>query len=679
VLRRFSLLIAAVLLLAPPAGAQSRDEAGARLVSFSGWAAPDRPLAIAIEVTNSGSTPLEDVAVRLTIKERVRSRSGLRASLDGNPTGQTIALTTEQFDQTIQPQSKVTIPVERDLGSLANAFRPGRAINAVYPLGVAVLAGGRTVAQLSGAFVFLGVTPQAPLNLVWVMPIHRPYAADARGVFPRTPIERELSPSGRLRALADLLTAHAGAALTLAPTGAFADQLLDLSNGFRAVESGRTEEVAGTDPLALAANDLLARYRAAIASPAFEVATTPYARASIPSLVGGGLTVDAGRQVAAGRNRVTTVLGRAPDPSLFVDGSYRADVRSARAFASFGAKTMILDPAVLRTPVEARFGPERVSDVRASSLSFNGLFVDAPIRQRLELASQDPVLTAMGVVAETAAAFLELPALAAGRMVVIATASTPDPAVTSPLLDVLTQAPWLKLRTASDAAAEPALQPTGDTSRFVATPPVPATRFAQARAARRFVDVLRRVVVAPDGADELDRLERLIYVSESADYDARLSTGASLSRAARERAQRRLGQITVPPRRVTLTSRGGQVPVTVVNATGYHIRVQVRLDSQKVTFPTGATRRISIPGKERGSILGTLAFALEAKAAGSFPLTVRVETYDGKDLVGTGQILVRSSAVSAVTFMATAGGALFLAVAWARRALTRRAKRDTAA
>lgn len=78
-------------------------------------------------------------------------------------------------------------------------------------------------------------------------------------------------------------------------------------------------------------------------------------------------------------------------------------------------------------------------------------------------------------------------------------------------------------------------------------------------------------------------------------------------------------------------------------------------------------------------MIGTLGFSLEAKAAGSFPLTVRIETTDGKDLVGTGQILVRSSAVSAVTFMATAGGALFLAVAWARRAMSRRAKRDATA
>jgi hypothetical protein len=172
----------------------------------------------------------------------------------------------------------------------------------------------------------------------------------------------------------------------------------------------------------------------------------------------------------------------------------------------------------------------------------------------------------------------------------------------------------------------------------------------------------------------------MILVSESVDYDAQAAGGTSVARGARDRALRRLAQISVPPRRVTLTSRSGrQVPVTVVNSTGYDIRVRVRLGSPKVTFPTGATRTISVPGKERGSTFGTLAFSLEAKAAGSFPLAVRLETPDGKDVIGSGQILIRSSAVSAVTFMATAGGALFLAVAWARRALSRRAKRGAAA
>jgi hypothetical protein len=130
----------------------------------------------------------------------------------------------------------------------------------------------------------------------------------------------------------------------------------------------------------------------------------------------------------------------------------------------------------------------------------------------------------------------------------------------------------------------------------------------------------------------------------------------------------------VPPRRVTLTSRGGRVPVTVVNGTGYTIRVRVRLDSAKVTFPGGATRKVTVEGNPDRQTLSTQTFELEARTAGSFPIDVRIESADGGNQIGSGQLLVRSTAVSAVAFAATAGGALFLLGAWARRAFIRRPK-----
>jgi len=662
-------------MLSLPAGAQTGDDVSARVVSFSGWAAPDRPLALSIEVRNSGSTALTDVAVRLTIFERVHSRSALRASLDGNPSGGTLALTTEQLDQQIDPGGSATIPIQRDLGSLATSFRSGRGQSGVYPLGISVEVGGRSVVERSSAIVFLANPPDARLNLVWVMPVHDLLAGDAFGVYNRTLLARELAPTGRLPAIADLLIAHAGSPLTLAPSGVAADQLLDVTDGFP-VRGG--PDAAATDPLAKAASEVLARLHSAFASTAFEIASSTYARAGLATLVANGLSLDAGRQVTVGRERVASVFGRVPDPGLFVDGGFGADARSARTYAAVGAKTLVLDEAVLHNRIEGRFGPDRVVDVHSANLDFDGLLVDSPIRSRLELPSQDPVLTAMGVTAETAASYFELPALAAGRMLVVATASTPDPAIAAPLLDALSQAPWIRMRTASDADADPQLRPAGDQQQFGVAAPVNNPRFAQSLATRSQVDALGRVILGPSATEELARLNRIILASESADYDQDQSTAVSLARGARSRAQRHLELIKVPPRRVTLTARGGQVPVTVVNETGYTIRVRVRLDSQKVKFPTGDARVIEIPGKDHAASLGTIAFGLEARAAGSFPIIVRLETPDGHYVIGSGQILVRSTAVSAVTFMATAGGVIFLVGAWARRTLSRRPKSPAA-
>lgn len=674
-LRRLPAILAILLLLPVPALAQN-DEVGVRLISFSAWTAPDRPLQLTIEILNTTSTPLDDLAVRITIRDRVRSRSALRASLDGNPSGQPIVLTTEQVDQPIAAGAAATVPIQRDLGSLATSFRSGRAVSGVYPLTFSIHSGGRTLAERSSAFVFIASPPVAPLNLAWIYPLHRPLAADARGVYDRGDVTRELAPSGRLASTIALLNANATTPLTLAPTGELADQLTDMANGFPMVDGS----TAGpNDPLAREAAGLLTQLRTAIASPAFEVASTTYARASIARLDSEGLRSDAAQQLVTGRSQVTQILGRAPDPSMFVDGVYGLDARSARTYAAAGAKEVVLDPTTIPGRPLGRFGPDRVVEIRSSTLDFHALVLDGPIRDRLELPVADPVLTAMGVTAETAGSYFELPGLAAGRLLVIGTSSLPEPSVAGPLLGAIATAPWLRIRTASNVDSEPALGPVGDPKGIGVLATDGSARFRQSRAARRQLDIFSRVLVKPSGDDEVARLDRTILTSESADYDRSSNGAITLARSARERARHHLDRISIPPRRITLTSRGGQVPITVVNRSGYTIRVRIQLDSQKVAFPTGSSGIVEVPGKARDASLGTLPFALVARAAGSFPVSVQMKTVDGENVIGTGEILVRSTAVSAVTFMATAGGAVFLLVAWARRALSRRAKSTTPA
>lgn len=670
---RVSALLAAVFLaLSLPAKAQPNEDVRVQLVSFSPWAAPDRPLSLAIEIINGGATPLEDVTIRLAIRDRVRSRSALRASLDGNPSGDEIAVTREDHDGPVAAGARATISIQRDLGSLASAFRAGRALSGVYPIEIGVSAAGTAIVERAGAFVFLASAPEKRLNVTWVMPIHRPLAADAGGAFNRATIGREILENSKLRIMADLLAAHPSMPLTLAPSGVVADELLDLADGFR--PRGERAAVPSTDPLARAAADLLARYKAALASPVFELATTTFGRAAITRLVASGLSSDAGRQVRVGRESVLAAFGRAAIADVFVDGILRADVGSARSLAALGAKTLIIDSRSLRSRPEGRFGPDLVEEVRASRLAFDALLVDTPIRDRMEIASEDRVLTAMGVLAETAATFFERPAGADGRLLVIGTASMPEPGIAAPLMDALAQVPWVQMRTASNVAADPILHSPGEARSLGVVEAETSNRVSQARAARRALETLESILVKPSGGEAVTRLERMLLSSESADYDFRQNAAVTFARSVRDRTQAHLARITVPKRQVTLTRRGGQVPVTIQNRTGFTIRLRVELDSQKLTFPAGQARPVEIEGRPHGRTLGTLTFRVEARGAGSFPITVTLQTPDAKSIVGTGDIQVRSSAVSAVTLMATAGGALFLVVAWARRAVSRRPK-----
>jgi hypothetical protein len=669
-----SLLAIGALALPPLASAQPPDDVTVRLTSFAPWAAPDRPLTVAIQITNSGQTTIEDLAIRLTIRDRVRSRSALRVALDRQPQGEILAVTTEELADPLEPGQTATVTIQRDLGSLANAFLPGRGGSGVYPLAIRVQAAEQTIADRSGAFVFLAQAPETQLNVVWVLPIHRATAIDPAGAYDRKQLEAELLQNGSVRGLVEILERHLTASLTLAPSGALLDQLEDVSNGFDQRDAtGNRVAVPATDAVAVAAGELLNRLRLAAAAPAIQLATAPYARADIVSLVAADMSFDAQQQIAAGRDTVRRLLGRETDPALFATAAYRADARSARTLATLGARTLVLDPEMLREQPEGRFGnPDRPEEVRASGRTFDALLVDAPARERLQARTDDPVLAAMGVFAEAAVSYFEVPGLAAARTIVLATDSMPSAAIAGPLADALTQAPWIRLRSPNDVVSDPALEPSTEPLRLLTTDEITPERLIQARTARGSVDLLRPVVEAPD---LLANLDRKILIAESIDYGrSRQNVATAFARSARATAEATLAGIKVPPRRVTLTSRGGRVPVTVVNETGYTIRVRVRLDSAKVAFPDGASRRVTVEGRPDRQALSTVTFDLEARAAGSFPIEVRIETPDGGRQIGTGQLLVRSTAVSAVAFAATAGGVLFLVGAWARRAFVKRTR-----
>jgi hypothetical protein len=119
-------------------------------------------------------------------------------------------------------------------------------------------------------------------------------------------------------------------------------------------------------------------------------------------------------------------------------------------------------------------------------------------------------------------------------------------------------------------------------------------------------------------------------------------------------------------RRVTLTSKSGSVPVTIINRNPFPVRLRVRVESAKVGFPNGATKLKQVDPPNV-----TLDFTVLARAAGSFPLDVRLETPDGAHLIGRGSVILRSSAVSPVALLVVGGSTLFLLLAWARRSRRR--------
>jgi hypothetical protein len=122
-----------------------------------------------------------------------------------------------------------------------------------------------------------------------------------------------------------------------------------------------------------------------------------------------------------------------------------------------------------------------------------------------------------------------------------------------------------------------------------------------------------------------------------------------------------------PPRAssITLTSSRGLIPVTLHNQAGYPVRLEITLRSSRLEFLGGGSQDVTLSRPSQ-----RFDFPVRAQATGRFPVDVELRTPDGTR-IATSSIVVRSTAYNRVALVVTIGAALFLALLWGRRFLSR--------
>ncbi|HYF45206.1 MAG TPA: DUF6049 family protein [Acidimicrobiales bacterium] len=112
---------------------------------------------------------------------------------------------------------------------------------------------------------------------------------------------------------------------------------------------------------------------------------------------------------------------------------------------------------------------------------------------------------------------------------------------------------------------------------------------------------------------------------------------------------------------VTLTSREGDIPLTIHNDTGGPVNVRLAFDSSnRLDFPDGPRRQVRL---EEGP--NRVEVPVEARSSGSFPLRITVTSPDGVLIVSRARVTVRSTFVSGVGLVLSIGALLFLVLWWA--------------
>ncbi|MGO9877333.1 MAG: DUF6049 family protein [Acidimicrobiia bacterium] len=133
--------------------------------------------------------------------------------------------------------------------------------------------------------------------------------------------------------------------------------------------------------------------------------------------------------------------------------------------------------------------------------------------------------------------------------------------------------------------------------------------------------------------------------------------------------------LTTTAKTLTLTARRAYLPLSFQNNTSHAgIHVLVHLDSPKLIFPKGPDFPLTLP---RGhSSAKQNEFPVEARASGTFVMTITLESPDGSVKLGTTSVTIRSTVFSGIGIALTLGALLFLAGWWGNHFVrTRRARR----
>jgi hypothetical protein len=615
--------LVALLGLASPAAGQAQPAVRLFLTKQSTYATPERPLKISVAVRNDSDQPLTALTLTVAVSSPVPSRSDYELALAGDPLSALVA-GTRPIGGSVAPGVTRKLPtMTLELPDLA-AINP----NALYPVTVELQSGGVPVASLRSVVVFIVEEPLTPLLVSVSFVLDAPVRIRPDGTFVDDALERQVRPDGRLEAIVSALEEVRGLDVTLVVSPVMLEQLQDMRDGYRIVEDGEMRGVPADDDLAAAAGRLLDRIREVARHPGAQVVAVPYASPSVPALVHADLETDLLQQIRRGREAVVTMLGKEPHPAVFRPPGSALTASSLPPLAELlGAElgtppALLLDGDVLPPPPPDPLTPPATAEIEVDGTILRAVGSDPVLEERAESLPDDPILRAHRTLGELSAIYFEQPGVSRGAALVFGEDDAPEAGYLRTLLRGIRGSPgaaWLRAVTASR------LLP-----------------------------------------DLIGHLDRLLLLSQSRYLTGHQDLRLAYLDMARATVRAEFDKVRLPASRsITLTSRTGRIPVTLQNDAGYPVRLVLSLRAPGLELIGGPTRRITLTRP-----IQTFVFPARAQRTGRFPAQLRLGTPDGTS-VGSIEIVVRSTAYNRIALVITIGAALFLAVWWGRRFLSR--------
>jgi hypothetical protein len=644
--RRFALAGAVVLTVmtlttgvtAASATIPTQNAADVRLtlIEQNLWILPEGRLEATIHLDQLAPAGSE---IAVVIYQRLRSRSLFQASLEGD-LGSPLATVSRPIGE-LTRDARGDIVVSAPISASSQPGRTRIRVDGVYPLRIELrtpdgdLIDGITTHLVRSSPDAVGSQPLAVALLV-------PLAAAPA-----------LAPDGSTRLLDE---DRAALSLFVAALGRHPD--VPLTTLPSAETLAALDATASTED-----RQLHEQLRTAIGTR--QVVAGPYVDIDAAAMLHDGLADEVTTQLRSGSDALAATLAPArPDGRTWI-----AD-QPLDGLAVAGLRDLGVDQLVLRedllAPTALPFTLTRPASLEVEGVTVQSTtFIDDGLVAHF-VDRGDPALSAVHLLTDLSQLYFDSPSIERGTVVRPPADWDPSPVfldvlldglATSPLLDAVTVDEYFRtvpravdedgLPVVRSLAAEPAPSATpGATPGFGASLLRTRQRLTGFATMVEEDDALldsarRRLLVASAVGLEADRRDAYLDA-----VDAEINQQTSFLRAPARQS-------------VTLTSRDASVPLTIRSTSPSPLRVRVVLTSPKLDFPDGAAQVVTVDGANN-----TVTFKVRARASGTFPLTVQVTSPDGTLPIATERLTVRSTAVSGMGFVLSAGAGLFLAGWW---------------
>ena len=687
----------------PPAGAGTYSDPALPVrisVSVLEPAAPHPGDALRLEgrLLNSGAGDLTDVRMRLRVSSSpVTTRNALaEAASQTGLFGHAVSSTEIRLPAALAPGASVPFRLVAPVDSL------GISESGVYPFGIEVR-GRDSSGELATAGrlrTFLPLTAAVagftPTRLAWLWPLAAPPVRGPSGDFPDERLAAELGPAGRLTALVGAVNEFrrpAGVPVTVVVDPALLEAAQAMTAGYRVRPPGRGAPAPGTGQSVAAA--WLAAVRAA--TQASTVLSLPYADPDVVALVRAGLGDDVSHTVQTGREITRRLLPNAANATRV--GWPPAGLLTQSALDTLsgaGIDTVVVSGAALPVTRELTYTPDARAVVQTVGGTVRALVTDDTLDRlvasgagdlrRNPAAAGSARLDEQRFLAETLLITLEHPH--DPRTVVVAPPRQwhPAPSYARGVLADTGRVPWLKALTIPEAAAGsgaatphgPLTYPVGAAAAELPpsylgrpTAPVDGSVGSSVAGLRSGLREFEAILVGTD--DTTVALDLAVFRLESAAWRDDPRQARRLRATVRAALLGRKNKVRIGTAGlVTLTSRSGTIPVTVVNGLSQPVRLQLVLSSNsaRVTTRSPGVQTIDAGHSVQVSVQTTRA----VRTSGVFPVSAQLLTPEGRPYSPAVKLLVRSTAYGVVALGITGGALGVLMFALAVR-LVRRAWR----